>query len=119
MLAIVFLLQFSTAIKKAIQKGIETDLEDHRNANEVVGQGDETVYVTDEYVAELQTEMMTAAEQLDFERAAILRDRITKLSDAIGEPLSSVEMTPSKGKKGRKKGRRRRGSKVPRPRKPE
>ena len=106
-----------TSIKKAIQKGIETDLEAHREANDAVNRDGETVYITEEYINELQSEMMTAASDLDFERAASLRDRISKLSDAIGEPLSSVDLKKSSGKKGRKS-RRRRGSKVPRPRKP-
>ena len=67
----------------------------------------------------MQTEMLTAAEDLDFERAANLRDRISQMQDSIGEPLSeatsSAKSSARKGKgRGRKKGR---GAKVPRPKK--
>ena len=106
-----------TSIKKSISKGIASDLEAHREANEAISRDEETVYITEQYINELQSEMMTAASDLDFERAASLRDRISHLSNAIGEPLSSVDVKKSSGKKGRKS-RRRRGAKVPRPRKP-
>ena len=72
-------------------------------------------------IEELQTEMLKAAKDLEFERAGILRDRIGQLKNAMGEPLDSVESKPSSGgKKGKRRGRKaskRRGSKVPRPRK--
>ncbi|MEM9410528.1 MAG: excinuclease ABC subunit UvrB [Planctomycetota bacterium] len=104
-------------IKKNIAAGIESDLQAHREANEMVGRTDETVYITEEYINELEKEMLAAAEELDFERAAALRDRIGQMRDSIGKPLSSVE---SATKESRKKGRgrkKRRGGKVPRPRK--
>ena len=77
-------------------------------------------YITEELIEELQTEMLKAAEDLEFERAGILRDRIGQLKNAMGEPLDSIESKPSSGKKGKRRGRKaskRRGSKVPRPRK--
>lgn len=104
-------------IQKNVAKGIESDLEAHRKANEIVGRNDETVYITEEYIQELEAEMLAAAEELDFERAATIRDRITQMRDSIGEPLSSVDTKKSNSRKGRK-GRKRRGAKVPRPRKP-
>ena len=55
--------------------------------------------------------MMAAAEQLDFEQAATLRDRITVLRDSIGQKLDEVKQPRRGGKKRRKKG----GSRVPRP----
>ena len=104
-------------IRKSIADGIESDLQAHREATDAVGRTDKTVYITEEYIAELQTEMLTAAEDLDFERAANLRDRISQMQDSIGEPLSeatsSAKSSARKGKgRGRKKGR---GAKVPRP----
>ena len=106
-------------IRKSIADGIESDLQAHREATDAVGRTDKTVYITEEYIAELQTEMLTAAEDLDFERAANLRDRISQMQDSIGEPLSeatsSAKSSARKGKgRGRKKGR---GAKVPRPKK--
>lgn len=110
-------------VQKNIRKGIEAELDSHRRANELVGKKDETVYITEEFINELQTEMLEAAENLDFEKAAALRDRINRMRDSIGEPISVAEASGSyqsgrgKGKRGRKSGEGR-PAKVPRPRKP-
>ncbi len=101
-------------IQKNIRAGIEADIKAHREANEIVGRSDETEYVTMEYIQELEREMLAAADELDFEKAASLRDRITALNDQVGEPLSKVKNAGKKSK-GRK-GRGRRG-KMPRPKK--
>ena len=87
-----------------------------QQANEMVGRNDETVYITEEYINELEKEMLTAAEELDFERAASLRDRIGVMRDSIGKPMSQVKESKSGGK-GRGRRKKRRGTKVPRPRK--
>ena len=65
--------------------------------------------------------MLAAAEALEFERAASLRDRVMQLKQHIGRPLSEVEIDrPSSGATGRQK-KRRKGvkgggrSQVPRP----
>ncbi len=57
-----------------------------------------------------------AAEELEFERAGILRDRISKLQESIGEPLHTVDDAKATGK-GRKGRRRSKATKVPRPKK--
>ena len=107
-------------IIKPIKDDIGADLRNHREANEALV-NENTVFITEEMIEELQTEMIQAAEALEFERAGLLRDRIGQLKEAVGKPLKSVEGTKAKsGKGGRKKGRRaskRRGSKVPRPKK--
>ena len=72
--------------------GIEADAAAHRAANAAVGQGDEQQYVTAEYISELETEMLTAAEQLEFERAAAIRDRILQLQQHKGQKLSQVKV---------------------------
>ena len=65
--------------------------------------------------------MLAAAEALEFERAALLRDRVMQLKENIGRPLSEVEIEkPSGGPAGRQKKRRKgvkggRRAKVPRP----
>ena len=64
--------------------------------------------------------MLEAAEALDFERAASIRDRISTLRDAIGEPLQKVEAATSKKHARHRKGKRgkgKRGGRVPRPKK--
>jgi len=95
-------------IKKAIHRGIESVAAAHASANAAVGRTDETQYITDEYLAELEAEMLAAAENLEFERAAAIRDRIERMQDSIGETVDSVK-APKAGK-----GRRGRG-RVPRP----
>ncbi len=102
-------------IKKSIRAGIEAEAEAHAAANAAVGRTDEVEYVTEEYIAELESEMMQAADELDFERAAALRDRITQLRDSVGKKMSEVEIRSSNKKQ---RGGRRRGAKggrVPRP----
>ena len=50
-----------------------------------MGRGDEAQYITEEYLAELEAEMLAAAEALEFERAAALRDRIAQMRAADGQ----------------------------------
>ncbi|MEW4562848.1 excinuclease ABC subunit UvrB [Bremerella sp. JC770] len=103
-------------IKKNIRRGIESEADAHRKANEAVGRNDDSEIITQEYINELQTEMLEAAENLEFERAAAIRDRITKMEDSIGKKKSEVDTKD--GGKGRKRGRRTRsGGKIPRPKK--
>ncbi|HAY79582.1 MAG TPA: excinuclease ABC subunit B, partial [Planctomycetaceae bacterium] len=103
-------------VQKNIRAGIESVAEAHREANAAVGKTDEAEYVTEEFIKELEAEMMAAAEALEFERAATLRDRITQMQDAIGERVSDVAIKKSPGKK---RGRRaaKGGNRVPKPKK--
>ncbi len=77
-------------VRKSVRAGIESQAAAHAKANAAVGRTDEAQYITEEYIAELEAEMLLAAEKLEFERAAHLRDRITTLRDQIGEDLASV-----------------------------
>lgn len=72
-------------IKKAIRRGIEEEVEARRIVQEAAGAADESQFVTLEYLAELEAEMLTAAENLEFERAAKLRDRILDLKKQVGQ----------------------------------
>jgi excinuclease ABC subunit B len=103
-----------TTVIKAVHSGIATDLEKRNEEIDAATRGQDTVYITQQYVDELRTEMLQAAEDLEFERAGILRDRIGELQDSIGQPMSIVDEAKPKGRKGR---RRRKGTKVPRPKK--
>src|SRR5262249_23270289 len=76
-------------VKTAIHSGIEEEIAAHKYVQEVAGRGSED-YVTEEYLQELHAEMLGAAANLEFERAAELRDRIAKLK---GEP-TAVPQTP-------------------------
>ena len=105
-------------IKKAIRRGIEDEAAAHARANAAVGADDETQYITQEYVNELEKEMYEAADQMEFERAAILRDRIEKMRESIGQSVKAVEAElKNAGKKGRKGKRGVKKAKVPRPKK--
>ena len=98
-------------IKKAIRAGIESEASAHAQANAAVGRSDEAQYITEEYLAELEKEMYEAADAMEFERAAIIRDRIEQMRDAIGQPVAAV-----REKLGKSKGRGRKGGKrVPKP----
>ena len=102
-------------VRKHIRAGIEEAVAAHRQANAAVGRADESVYITEEYVTELEEEMYAAAKELDFERAAALRDRIGQLRDSIGQKLSDVAVKSYNP--GAKNRRHKGGSKIPRPKK--
>jgi excinuclease ABC subunit B len=105
-------------IRKNIRHGIESEASAHRQANAAVGRTDETVYVTEEYIQELEGEMQAAAASLEFERAAGLRDQIAALQEAVGRKLADVTL-PSSTSAGRRRQRAGKGGgRVPRPKKP-
>ena len=93
-----------------------------REANAAVGRTDEAQYITEEYIAELEAEMFAAAEAMEFERAAAIRDRIDAMRDQIGKPVGVVKDEDTKGRK-RRGGKKKTGDpaawkgRVPRPKK--
>jgi excinuclease ABC subunit B len=101
-------------IRKSIRSGIEAEVAAHRQANAAVGRVNETEYVTQEYINELEAEMLAAAEALEFERAAALRDRIVQLQESVGERISEVAVKSYSPKGGRNRGRKGK-SKIPKP----
>ena len=93
-------------IKKSIRAGIETDASKHRKTEAAAKADSDGAYITIEYVDALEQEMLAAAENLEFERAATIRDRVLQLKDHIGKPLAEIEVGNSDmgGKaRGRKK----------------
>jgi excinuclease ABC subunit B len=95
-------------IRKAIRKGIEEEIAARNVVKESAGVT-ETQYVTQEFINELEAEMLSAAEQLEFERAAQLRDRIMQLKQQIGQSVSiddgeSSKPQSKKPRRGRKGG---------------
>ena len=101
-------------IRKAIHRGIEAEASAHEQANAAVGRTDDIQYITEEYIAELESEMLNAAESLEFERAGVIRDRIEQMRESVGQPVDSVrERVGQKGR--RKRGKKKTGDKVPRP----
>ena len=77
-------------VKSAISMGIEDEIAAHKFVQEAAGlKADD--YVTEEYLEELHGEMLAAAANLEFERAAELRDRIAQLK---GEPTAAPQQKP-------------------------
>ena len=87
-------------VRKKISAGIELEAAKRQKNIAAAKDESETVYITVEYVDTLEREMLAAAEALEFERAALLRDQISLLrSGKDGAPK----------KKGRSRGYGRRG----------
>ena len=88
-------------IKKAIRRGIEEEIQAKNEVRKAVGR-DETTEATEEYVQELEGEMLKAAENLEFERAAAIRDRIMQVkaqqSGGSARPSASAQATSARAK---------------------
>jgi excinuclease ABC subunit B len=82
-------------VKTAIGAGIEEEIAAHKFVREVAGQQGEN-YVTQEYLEELHTEMLQAAANLEFERAAQLRDRIAEIK---GDPIATPQVKKRRGRR--------------------
>jgi excinuclease ABC subunit B len=102
-------------IKKAIRRGLEEEIAAQNIVLEAAGVS-ETQYVTQEFLNELEAEMLVAAEKLEFERAAQLRDRILELKKRLGQAVAGGDESKSGftlAQKKPKRGRGRRGSGSP------
>ena len=64
------------SVRKEIRSGIEAESRARARAFEAVGQGEEGRRQAAELLEQLEADMMQAAAELDFERAAAIRDRI-------------------------------------------
>jgi excinuclease ABC subunit B len=92
-------------IKKAIRRGIEEEIQARSIARRAVGR-DETTDNTEEYLSALESEMLEAAENLEFERAAALRDKILALRSADpGDARRKAASPQAQSKRGRAKAR--------------
>jgi len=89
---------------QTIRKAIRTSLAEQLRARQVAREAihaDEEEFDTTELLAQLEAEMYEAAEKLDFERAAVLRDRI----EAIKSPNAEADTADRPPKKTGRKGR--------------
>jgi len=111
-------------VKRGVRAGIDAEIAARERANEAAGVGDEQEYITREYVAALEKEMLEAADALEFERAAELRDQVEALREQIGKKTTVAEFERQSRKSGRGRGRGKRGgrdgsatgrSRVPKP----
>ncbi|MBL4885298.1 MAG: excinuclease ABC subunit UvrB [Planctomycetaceae bacterium] len=100
-------------IVKAIRRGIEEEIQARNIAQKAGGISTEKEFVTLESIKEVEAEMIKAADDLDFERAAELRDRLIQLKQSIGQEIPEGDaQTPgfAKQKKKRKKKTGRKGT---------
>ena len=84
-------------VRKAIRTGLESEFEARRTAQHALTQ-DDTEYDRTELIALLEKEMLEAAEELEFEKAAELRDQIAELKEAP-EVDAGKKVTRNKSKR--------------------
>jgi excinuclease ABC subunit B len=99
-------------IIKAIRRGIEEEIQAKTIARHAVGR-DESTDANEDYLNALEAEMLEAAEKLEFERAASIRDKILEIRSAQGgggprpsaspQAQSAKSRAKSKSRSGRKK----------------
>ena len=102
-------------IRKSIRTGIEAEAAAHARSNAAVGRADEAQYITDEYLSELEAEMYAAAENLEFERAAALRDRIQQMRSQMGKRVDEAEVHHSTRNERGRRGRPKPAGRIPKP----
>ena len=96
-----------TTIRKEIRSGIEAESQARAKAHAAVGNTEESEQKQAELLAQLETDMLNAAAELDFERAAKMRDQIANLRD---------EASPRRAKnQKRRRGRGKAASRIPKP----
>jgi excinuclease ABC subunit B len=94
------------SIVKAIRRGIEEEVQARAIARGAAGR-DETTDATEEYLAALEAEMLEAAQKLEFERAAAIRDKIVELRSAKGDgPRRPAASPQAQGARARARRRR-------------
>jgi len=88
-------------IKKEIRRGIEFELKARKTAMQAVQAKDEASYDRDEYIKELENQMLEAAKALEFEKAGMIRDKIKKIkASPASQRVQGSEMKKKKDKPG-------------------
>ncbi len=103
-------------IKKNISRGIEQDAVAHEKAASAIRRDDDQL-VTMELINALETEMLEAAETLQFERAAVLRDRIEEMKKHLGKQMNLIDFKKKEGGDRKRRGSRKTGGRIPKPEK--
>jgi excinuclease ABC subunit B len=87
-------------VKKAIKAGIEEEILARQKTMEAIGRGGGGES-NEELIQELEREMLEAAEKLEFERAARLRDRVKQIKgEATSSGGAGGGMGKSRGRRG-------------------
>ncbi len=82
------------SVRKAIRSSLIGEVAAMRRVREAVRE-EEGEYDRDELVRQLEQEMLQAAEELDFERAAALRDHIKELKDSPELKVAAAQARPA------------------------
>jgi excinuclease ABC subunit B len=84
-------------IKKSIRRGLEAELKARRTAREAVKETEQS-YEVSELISTLEEEMLEAARNLEFEKAARLRDQVKRLkADGAGSGAGRVRRSDLDG----------------------
>ena len=100
-------------IRKEIRSGIEAESQARAKAHAAVGNAETEAQEQAELLEQLEADMLQAASELDFERAAMLRDQIAGLRD--GGTSSRNKARGGRGRRGRRQSRQTGQSRIPKP----
>ncbi len=84
-----------TTIKKEIRAGLESEITARKTEREVL-HIPETQYEQEQLVSMLEKEMLEAAEAMEFERAATIRDKLLEVRQKMGEVSLAVPSSQRK-----------------------
>ena len=104
-----------STVKKAIRDSIQAVAAARKSATEAVLPKKEGTLITAALIKSLEEDMLEAAEALEFEKAAQLRDQILRWKDRIGEEIVDENANSAKNKKKRGGGPKKSPSRVPKP----
>jgi excinuclease ABC subunit B len=76
-----------TTVRKSVSASIQEHAKFRKKARDMIIISAPPKIVTEEYLKELEQEMMGAAEEMEFERAAAIRDKIQRNRNRIGQPV--------------------------------
>ncbi|MCA9299548.1 MAG: UvrB/UvrC motif-containing protein, partial [Phycisphaerales bacterium] len=91
-------------IEKSIRRGLESELQARRTARQAVGSTEEE-FEAAELASVLEEEMLEAAQSLDFEKAATLRDQVRRLRSNPEAKVRRSDLEEKKTTRRRKKRR--------------
>ena len=104
-------------VRKGVSASILQAAENRKRARDMVRIDTKSERITEDYLKTMEEEMLAAAENLEFERAAALRDKIVRMRERIGEPVESDSSDERMvgGRQRKRSSSKGSGSRVPRP----
>ena len=88
------------SVSRAVEESLSTREDQAARATAILNEATGNLDVT-ETIRELEEEMLTAANNLEFEKAALLRDQVRELKRMTGEESGSAQAAPVNYGKGR------------------